>query len=466
VTIGSGGLADVVSITATDPKPAFAPRLANTFAEQYIAFRRSADRSKVNDALRLVQRQLRDPALAGRRNLQNRAEELRILASLQTGNAELVQRASVPSSPSSPNVFRNTLLAGVVGLLLGVGLAFLFDRLDRRLRDPREIEGIFGRPILGTIPRSRSLAERAPSTGAVSSADAEAFRMLRANLRYFNVDHEIRSLVVTSSAPGDGKTTVAWNLAAAGASAGKRSLLIEADLRRPRVAEGRGISPGPGLSHVLAGQGSLSSVIQHVKLSGGNGDVPSGTLDVVVAGALPPNPTDLIESDRMRQVIHEAEESYDLVVLDTPPTSVVSDAIPLLREVSGVIVVVRLGKSARESVHQLRNQLRNLNAPTLGVVINAVSRGAGEGYGYAIDYTGSYLDDEDETGIGVPAGPAADAAGDNGGAEAPRGEPVAVRAAPSRPAQPARNAPPRQGAPQATPPSRSGGFLARLRSRR
>jgi capsular exopolysaccharide synthesis family protein len=213
--------------------------------------------------------------------------------------------------------------------------------------------------------------------------------MLRANLRYFSVDRPVRSVLVTSAAPGDGKSTVSWNLALAAASTGAKVLLMETDLRHPSLAASAGeLAPAPGLSTVLAGQLEFAEVVQMVIVPTRHG--PHGSdraMDVVVAGPLPPNPVDLIESERMRSVLREAEEKYDLVVVDTPPTSVVSDAIPLIREVSGVIVVTRLGKSTRESVAHLRKQLDHLDAPTLGVVVNAFNaEGGGYGYGYSYGY--------------------------------------------------------------------------------
>jgi len=163
---------------------------------------------------------------------------------------------------------------------------------------------------------------------------------------------------------------------------------METDLRHPSLAASTAhLTAAPGLSTVLAGQVEFAEVIQAVPVPSHHaGMTPDRTLDVIVAGPLPPNPVDLIESERMRTVLRDAEDRYDLVVIDTPPMSVVSDAIPLIREVSGVIVVTRLGKSIRESVTELRKQLQHLDAPTLGVVVNGfkAERGAyGYGYGYA-----------------------------------------------------------------------------------
>src|SRR4051812_16391192 len=398
IAVAPAGQSDVVTITATDHDPVFAAKLANTFAEQFIAFRRDADRSKISAARQLVTDQLKrlsSAEAAGPQGtaLRQRGEQLQILAALQTGNAELVQPANTPGSPSSPQTKRNVIFALLFGLIMGCGLAVLLERLDRRLKDPKQVSDVYGRPVIGAVPESREIARTEQGFEDLPTNEAEPMRMLRANLRYFNVDREVRSVLVTSAAPGEGKSTVAKHLASAAASTGERVLLLEADLRRPTLKNRLQLAGDNGLSQVLAGTRSLRSAIEQVEVAGSAGE--RRTLSVLASGPIPPNPTDLIESDRMRQVLKAVSEKYDLVVIDTPPTSVVSDAIPLVKSVDGVLVVARLGKTTRDSSAHLRDQLNNLGAYVLGVVVNSVTRasmsgyayGYGYGYGYAAEYT-------------------------------------------------------------------------------
>jgi tyrosine-protein kinase len=276
-------------------------------------------------------------------------------------------------------------------LLLGIALAVVLELIDRSVRNPKEAETIFDRPILGTIPRSAALSG---NNGLhLPAPDKESFRMLQANLLYFNGEKPVRSVLVTSAASGDGKSTVAWNVAAAGAEAGGKVLLMEADLRHPGFASRCGLKVDAGLSDVLLGHCELDDVVRETLIGepgglstngyvngnghsngngNGNGRRLTATMDVVFAGRTPSSPGALIASGRMSSLIREAEAIYDLVVIDTPPVTVVSDAIPLVNQVTGVIVVARLGKNTREATSRLRDHLRNLNASVLGVVVNSI----------------------------------------------------------------------------------------------
>ncbi len=218
--------------------------------------------------------------------------------------------------------------------------------------------------------------------------------MLRANLRYFDVKRELRSVVVTSATPGEGKSTVSWNLAAAAAETGSRVLLLESDLRHPIIAKRHGLSGVRGLSTVLSsGDATTTEAVSTILLGREGPDGIERSFDVLVAGPLPPNPADLVESERMAELIVSAEREYDLVVIDTPPTTIVSDAIPLVKQVSGVIMVSRFNYTTRDAARHLQRQLEHLDAPMLGVVVNGVRSEAGGYYGYygyGAGYGGAY----------------------------------------------------------------------------
>ena len=366
VSVSPQGESDLIAVEAVDGDPKVAAQLANTFANEYIAFRRDADRAKIAEAEALVNDQLErlgpeGAATPDGTQLEQRARELEILASLQTGNAELVQPAEAPSSASSPKPARNLALGLLLGIFLAGGITFLREQLDRRLKDPSEAADAFGLPILAAIPESRAISSFGREQGS-AGIEGEAFRMLRANLRYFNVDRAVKSILVTSAAPQDGKTTVSWNLALAEAEAGRRVLYLEADLRRPTLASQLQVKASKGLSLVLAGMVEVKDAIQTQQ-----------GVDVLMAGPLPPNPTELIESQRMRDLIDWGEQNYDRVIVDTPPAAVVADAVPIMNEVDGVLIVVRIQRSQRDAAEHLREQLANISAPVLGLAVNGVA---------------------------------------------------------------------------------------------
>ena len=230
--------------------------------------------------------------------------------------------------------------------------------------------------------------------------------MLSASLRYFNVDREMRSLLVTSHSAGVGKSTVAWNLARVAATS-SRVILVETDLRNPTISRQHGARMGPGLAELLTHQIDLDEAIQSKPIAVGLNGAGAGdrALDLIVAGATPPNPAELIESQTMNDVLAQLVERYDLVVIDTAPVGVVSDAFPLLQRVDGAIIVVRMGESTRDSSQRLREQLDHLEAPVLGIVANAIKvrRGGKYGYGYYGGYYGAPADQPQDGSVGAEA---------------------------------------------------------------
>lgn len=383
ITVTAEGQTDIAKVSSTWTDPLFAARISNTFAQRFIDIRRETDQGNVARALQLVDRQLAGLTPQQKAGIQgqalvDRSESLRVLSSLQTGNAEIAERATPPTTPSSPKTTRNTVLGLVLGLMLGVGLAALLERLDRRVKDASELADVYALPLLGTVPLSRSFAKlAAPSSAGHSPSlprhESEVFHLLRARLRYFNVDQDVRSVAVVSSSPGEGKTTVVHHLAAAAAAMGSNVLIVETDLRKPTLARRLGVSSDRGLTDLLIGRTDPREAVQTVtfeRLStgGGSADTP---VSIIVAGATPPNPAELLESRAMESVMMWAAERYDLVLVDTPPLGVVSDAIPLLGKVDGVIVVSRLGTTTRDGAARMREELDSLRAPSLGVVANA-----------------------------------------------------------------------------------------------
>jgi capsular exopolysaccharide synthesis family protein len=387
LSVSAQGESNLIDVSATASSPVLAEEIANTYTRQFVAEQRSRNHATYVSALKLVNKQLaslspRDRAGTAGANLQGRAQSLGVLADLREGNVRIAEAAGTPSGPSSPNVKRNTIFGVVLGLLLGLAVAFLLERLDRRIREPEDLQPIYGVPLLGVIPQSAALSRsagrrRSPrrkqnAKRGLPFREDEAFQLIRAHLRYFNIDRELRTLLVASAGPGDGKTTVARHLASAAARMGSVVLLLEADLRSPALAGQLNLKPGPGLSDVLIGELSLWSATQLVDVDSPPADGSAGrSLDVLTAGVpLPPNPARLIESRAMEEVLEEARSTYDLVVIDTSPLVVVSDAFPLLRKVDGVIVVAREGRSRRDVAERLRETLMGARAPLLGVIAN------------------------------------------------------------------------------------------------
>jgi capsular exopolysaccharide synthesis family protein len=210
----------------------------------------------------------------------------------------------------------------------------------------------------------------------LTAAAAEPFRLLRANLKYSALGHRLSSVAVTSPSPGEGKTTVAWNLAAVAAQAGTVALLIDADLRRAALGGRAEEARARGLSDVLVGEETLNEAVVAIPVVDRTVDGPAlATFDLLLAGSPLPNTTELLESERMGALLAEATQLYELVIVDTPPATFVSEAIPLLTMIDGVVVVSRRGSTTREAACRLRDQLNMLRVPTLGVALNRARKG-------------------------------------------------------------------------------------------
>ncbi len=374
VTVTPSDQSDLVEIEVEHPDPFLAAAVANDYGEAYIEFRRTVDRGQLQEAIRLVEGRLsmlppeqRTGDIGGA--LAAQLEDLRLAEALQTGKAELVQRAGVPEEPSSPDLQRNLVLGLMLGAVLGLGAGILRDRVDHSVRSVEEIEELYDLPVLARIPRSREFRRGARRIETQHVQEAEAFRTLRANLGFLGVDGPLRSLLIASPVSGDGKSTVAWGLARTMAAMGDRVVLVEADLHK-------GPSPGAddaalGLSLVLSGT-ALDDAFVYESVGDEGTGVSGRKLVILPSGPTPPNPLELLESDRMADVLSTLEESFDHVLIDTPALTVLSDARPLAAEVSGVVVVLGLEHTSRAAAIDCRKQLELIRANALGLVVNLV----------------------------------------------------------------------------------------------
>lgn len=285
----------------------------------------------------------------------------------------VVSFASQPEQVA-PRVLRNVGLSVLLGFFVGILIVYLRERFDTVVRNIGTIPDGVGSPVLGSVPQEPQLRGGGTinfAAGATSGA-AESYRRLRTNLTFSNVDHPPRIVLVTSAAPGEGKTTTALNLAASLADSGDRVVIVDGDLRRPEVANRTGRLPAVGFTNYLRGDADMSDLVQA-------SDYPN--LDVLTSGELPPNPAELLASDRAAQGIRELASRYDYVIVDSPPVLPVTDAAVTARSVDGVLLVVRAGSTKQPDLIEAVGSLRAAHASILGLVLNDV-RSTQSGYRY------------------------------------------------------------------------------------
>jgi Mrp family chromosome partitioning ATPase len=361
------GQSDLITVTGTAGDPDEAARLANTYVNTFVGLRRTGARDQIVEARRSVLRELDGRRLtsARRKQLTRDADQLRLLASVQDGSVSVAQTAIPPTSASAPRPARAGILGALIGLLIGTALAFLLEQFDRRLRRPRDAERAFGLPVLASIGRGGAQRPQL-DPAALPPADASAFRRLRASLPYLRPDAELRTLAVTAAEPGSGKSAVAAHLAAAAAGSDVRALLIEADSRGSGLRELlTGDAGGKPLAALLDGERwTLKKSVTRVPINGNGGPA----FDALLAGPDPSGAGDLLDSPRMRELLDEAGEDYDLVILDAPLVEHVTDAVSLLRNADGVVIVSRLGRDSKDRAEQLAAVLEHLDVRPLGVV--------------------------------------------------------------------------------------------------
>ena len=395
----------LVSVRARADDEQFAAALANEVARGAVTIQKNEERERYERAADRLERQyekLRSDGGDGAStdlaaaNLVDRIATLRTL-SLNATPARLADGASVPASPVSPEPLRSAALGGLAGLLLGIVLAFGRNAFDRRLRDSSQIKETLGLPVVGMV-RIEALGNAAyvpNGRGPMTDQDVESFRVLRTNLEFLDVDNPIRSIAVTSALPDEGKSTVAASLAAANAAAGKRTLLVECDLRRPTLPQRLAVKRSPGLSDYLAGQASAAEILQIVTLSeagvlpkgrdaaGPPDEAPAaGKLVVIAAGSQSIRPAELLGSQRFRAFLEQVVAAYDVVVVDTPPLLSVSDTLKIVPLVDGVLLCVRADQTTRDEARAVKDALAHLPERTTGIVVTGLKPGREQDYGY------------------------------------------------------------------------------------
>lgn len=369
-----------LTITATDHNPARAAEIANAFAQAISANLAQAAVSQIQASIKGVQAQIaaltrNDPT---RSTLNQQLNQLRAAEATQGSEAAILQAASAPGSPSGPHLRRTVELAVLIGLLLGFGAVALAESADRRLRTPPDLEQMTDLPVLASISPTAFSGDV-----ATRAEDEEAFNMLRTTLTYFNIEKRLKSIVVTSAVEKEGKTTVATRLALNIAAAGQRVMLVDGDLRRAQVTAKLGIQAEYGLAGVLAGRRALDEALVDYPVEGPG----AGSLQVLPAGPPPPNPSALLASDAMDDLITELESRSDIVIIDTPAALAVSDPLPIMGTVSGVVMVARMNRSSRQTIKRLQQIIESAHGKLLGVVATAVKAGPGYDHYYPKYYT-------------------------------------------------------------------------------
>jgi tyrosine-protein kinase len=420
--------ADILVFEVTNRNPGLAVRLVNEYATQYTIYRRTLDNAAILRArasLRVALKRL--VAQGGARSqlhsdLLNRDQTLATMEALQTSNASVLQQAA-GAAQTQPRTKRNAMLAVVLGLILGLAIAYLWETLDTRVRNTDDIGRYLGDvPLLARLPAPSRRLESDNQLLMMEEPDglqAESFRMLATNLGFVRLDRDVRTIMITSALEDEGKSVTIANLAVALARSGQRVALVDLDLRQPRLDAFFRLR-GPGVTQVAMGWESLDNALvriripellaSHYRESGASveGAQGQGSLDVLPAGAIPPDRAAFFDSQALTDILELLRERMDVVLVDAPPALQVGDTTALSRKVDGILVVARVNVVRRPMLQELARLLALTPARVLGFVATSTGKDAAYEYGYGYGYGGRAVwPDEEVAEVEVGIGDAA-----------------------------------------------------------
>jgi capsular exopolysaccharide synthesis family protein len=400
------GLTNVIAVAATSKSPTLAAKIANAYANAFVTYKQTTSSATLTAAEQQLQTQIaaaqaqlaalqgaptsaanqaQIQALAGQEaTLNEELATLEVNGAASTGGVQVVTPAKAPTSPSSPKPVRDGLIAALLGLLVGIGIALLAERLDDAVYSKEEASRLAGgAPVLGVVPKISSWKRRSDVVLATidsrSSSVAEAYRSVRTSLEFAGHDGDMKTILITSPSAGEGKTSTIANLGVVLAQADKRVVIVSCDLRRPRLGQFYELSESPGFTSVILGQTSLGDALMPVE--------SVGNLFFLGSGDVPPNPTELLSSAAAREILNKLRQAFDVVLIDSPPLLPVTDAVILARMADATLLVVAAGETKRNQVEEASEMLAQVEASRVGVILNEVE--VGGRYGYRDRY-GSY----------------------------------------------------------------------------
>lgn len=307
-----------------------------------------------------------NPQLAAR--IANELSEVfirRIHEFIKKENVQILDYAVIPTNPIKPRPMLNITIAFVLGVMIGVGLVFLLEYLDNSVKGPDDVEKRLNLPVLGAVPLMEGNENQLKliTMKDPKSPISEAYRMLRTNIQFSNLDNELKTILVTSSGPAEGKSTSISNLAVTMVNMGHKVLLIDADLRKPQIHKIFNLDNDAGMTNILMGE-KIENVVHSI----------SGMkLDIITTGPIPPNPSEILGSKAMKNFIEQCKEKYDIILIDSPPVAVVTDAAVLSKITDGTLFVVAAGQTTMDIAMKAKDMLDKVQAKVIGVLVNKVN---------------------------------------------------------------------------------------------